>query len=270
MAITFYLLQIPPVLLFLLMASIGAILAGVSTFLFRKYVKFRVLRAHNEVTGFLFTAVAGIYAFLLGFVIVVVWGQLNDTQDNVSKEGSSALGLYRDIKYYPDIVESKQLMSVYLDFVYNVINEEIPNMAIMKASRRTPEAFNRVFNKMEHLNPQTPYQIQLVAEMFKHLNELSTYRGLRTASIDAEIPPPLWLPMILGGLITLICAMLVDVENKRLQVLLNTLLGTFIGMLFFIIILLDHPYTGSLSIKPESYKEIFTLEKWANETHLRK
>jgi len=106
--------------------------------------------------------------------------------------------------------------------------------------------------------------------MFKHLNELSTYRGLRTASIDAEIPPPLWLPMILGGLITLICAMLVDVENKRLQVLLNTLLGTFIGMLFFIIILLDHPYTGSLSIKPESYKEIFTLEKWANETHLRK
>ena len=267
MAITFYLLQIPPLLLFLLMIIFCGTVAGLCTFLFRKYVKIKVLRAHNEVTGFLFTAVAGFYALLLGFVVFVVWGQLNDTQDNVSKEGSSALGLYRDIKYYPDTIESKQLMTVYLDFVFNVIDDEIPNMAIMKASRKTPEAFNLVFYKMEHLNPKNAYQIQLVSEMFNHLNELATYRGLRTSSIDAEIPPPMWLPMILGAIITLICAMMVDVENKRMHILLNSLLGVFIGMLFFIIILLDHPYTGSLSIKPESYKEIFTMEQWANEAN---
>ncbi len=270
MSITYYLLQIPPFLLFLLIISIGAIIAGLGTYLFRKYANVKILRSHNEVTGFLFLALASFYAFLLSFVVFMVWGQLNDTRGNVSKEGSSAMGLYRDIKFYPDTVESKQLMIVYLDFIYNVIDEEFPNMEQMKPSRKTPESFDHVFYKMEHLNPKNQFQVQLVAEMFNHLNQLATYRGLRESSLEKEIPSPLWWPMILGAIITIICAMLLDIENARLHITLNALLGIFIGMIFYIILLLDHPYSGSLSIKPQSYKQIFTMEKWDNDTHVKK
>src|SRR5664279_3912839 len=149
MAITYYLLQLPPFLLFLLIISIGAFIAGLATFLFRRYNNLKILRSHNEVTGFLFLSIASFYAFLLSFAVFMVWGQMNDTRNNVSKEGSSAMGLYRDIKFYPDTVESKQLMIVYLDFIYNVIDEEFPNMEQMKLSRKTPESFDRVFYKME-------------------------------------------------------------------------------------------------------------------------
>ncbi|MBA4410555.1 MAG: hypothetical protein C0397_14175 [Odoribacter sp.] len=268
MDIMYNLIQLPPFLLFILIISFGGIIAGLSTFLFRRYINVNILRSHNEVTGFLFLAIASFYAFLLSFIVFMVWGQLNDTQGNVSKEGSSALGLYRDIKYYPDTIESKQLMIVYLDFVYNVIDEEFPNMGHMKPSRKTTESFNRVFYKMEHLNPKNQFQIQLVAEMFNHLNQLDTYRGLRSTTKENEIPFPLWFPIILGGIITLACAMLLDIEHTRMHVALNSLLGIFIGMLFFIIILLDHPYSGSLSIKPESYKLIFTMEQWNKELNL--
>lgn len=270
MAITYYLLQIPPLLLFILIILGGGICAGMGTYLFRKYIRIKILRAHNEVTGFLFLAIAGFYSLLLSFVIFVVWGQLNEIQSNVSLEGSSALGLYRNIKFYPDTVESKQLMNVYLDFVYNVVNEEIPNMAIMKPSRITPESFNNVFDKIEHLNPKNQFQAQLVSEMFSHLNELATYRELRTASIKAEIPPLMWLPIILGAIITVTCATLLDIEHARMHIGLNSLLGVFIGMLLFIIIMLDHPFAGSLSIRPKSYMQIFTMEQWASESHFKK
>lgn len=270
MAITYYMLQIPPFLFFILIVSFGAIFAGLSTFIFRKYVNLKILRSHNEVTGFLFLAIASFYALLLSFVVFVVWDQLNGTSDNVSKEGSSAMALYRDIKFYPDTVESKQLMSVYLDFVFNVIDDEFPNMGHMKQSRKTPESFNKVFYKMEHLNPKNQFQVQLVAEMFNHLNELATYRGLRTTSMETEIPAPMWLPLIFGAIITIFCAMLLDIEHVRMHVALNALLGIFIGMFLFIIILLDHPFTGTLGLKPKSYKEIFTMEQWANENHSKK
>jgi hypothetical protein len=265
MAITYYMLQIPPFVFFILITSLGAIIGGVGTYLFRRLINIKVLRSHNEVTGFLFLSIASFYALLLSFIVLVVWDQLNETRSNVSKEGSSALSLYRDIKYYPDPVESKQLMSVYLDFVYNVVDEEFPNMEHMKLSRKTPESFNQVFYKMEHLNPKTPFQTQLVAEMFTHLNELATYRGLRITSMETEISPPMWLPMIFGALITIMCAMLLDIENIRIHVALNALLGVFIAMFLFIIILLDHPYSGSLGIKPKSYRQMFTAEQWANE-----
>jgi hypothetical protein len=265
MSFTYYLLQIPTFWLFILIISIGAIISGLGTIFFRKYVNVKILRSHNEVTGFLFLAIASFYAFLLSFIVFMVWGQLNETRGNVSKEGSSAMGLYRDIKFYPDTVESKQLMIVYLDFIYNVIDEEFPNMEQRKPSRKTTESFNHVFYKMEHLNPKNQFQIQLVAEMFNHLNELATYRGLRETSLEKEIPSPLWWPMILGALITIFCSILLDIEHTRMHVSLNALLGIFIGMIFFIILLLDHPYSGSLSIKPQSYKQIFTMEQWANE-----
>jgi hypothetical protein len=264
----YYLLQIPPVLLFILIIFFGGIIAGLSTFLFRKYAKVKVLRSHNEVTGFLFLSIASFYAFLLSFVVFMVWGQMNETRGNVSKEGSSAMGLYRDIKFYPDTTESKQLMIVYLDFVYNVIDEEFPNMGRKEPSRKTTESFNRVFYKLEHLNPKNPFQIQLVAEMFNHLNQLATYRELRTTSVENKIPFPLWFPLLLGAVITLFCAMLLDIEHSRMHIALNALLGIFIAMILFIIILLDHPYSGSLSIKPESYKQIFTVDQWIKELHL--
>jgi hypothetical protein len=263
MAITYYMLQIPPWLLFIALSIVGALAAALGTFWFRKYVQIRILRSHNEVTGFLFFAIASFYALLLSFVVFVVWGQLNETRNNVSKEGSSAMGLYRDIKFYPDTLESKQLMTVYLDFVYDVVDEEFPNMESMKPVLKTPGAFNKVFYKMEHLNPKTPFQIQLVAEMFNHLNELATYRGLRSGG-ETEIPSPIWLPMIIGAVITMICAMLLDIEHTRMHLILNSLLGMFIGMILFIIILLDHPYTGTLGIKPKAYKQIFTMEQWNN------
>jgi Protein of unknown function (DUF4239) len=267
MAITYYMLQIPPVLFFIFITLFGALFAGLSTFFFRKYVRVKVLRSHNEVTGFLFLAIASFYALLLSFVVLVVWDQLNETRGNVSKEGSSAMGLYRDIKFYPDTLEAKQLMTVYLDFVYNVVDEEFPNMEHMKHSRKTPESFNRVFYMMEHLHPKTPFQVQLVAEMFNHLNELDTYRGLRNMSMETEIAPPMWLPMILGAIITIMCAMLLDIENKRLHIVITSMLGVFIAMFFFIIVLLDHPYAGSQGIKPKAYKQIFTMEQWENERH---
>jgi hypothetical protein len=262
MAITYYLVQLQPLVLFLLCLVVGGLFAGLGTYLFRKFVRIKVLRSHNEVTGFLFLAIASFYGLLLGFVIFIVWGQLNETHSNISKEGSSAMGLYREIKCYPDTVESKQLMVVYLDFVFKVVNDEIPKMRTLEPSRITSEAFNSVIYKMEHLNPKTPFQTQLVVEMFHHLNELATYRGLRTASIETEIPVPIWFPILLGAFITLLCAMMLDIEHARIHVILNTLLGIFIGLLLFVIILLDHPFTGSLGLQPQSYYQIFTLEQW--------
>jgi hypothetical protein len=259
-------LQMHPVLLFILMIGFSALLAILSTLIFRKHITLKVLRSHNEVTGFLFLAIASFYALLLSFVVLVVWDQLNETHSNASKEGSSALGLYRDIKFYPDTIESKKLMTIYLDFVYNVIDDEFPNMEKMQSSTKTTMSLNDVFYKMERLNPKNSFQIQLVSEMFHHLNELSTYRGLRTSAIDTEIPSPMWLPIILGAIITVFCAMLLDIEHIKMHVALNSLLSVFIGMFLFTIILLDHPYTGSLSIKPVSYQKIFEVEQQLNQS----
>ncbi len=269
MAITYYMLQISPVLFFLLIVGGCALVAGLGTLLFRKLVKIKVQRSHNEVTGFLFLAIASFYALLLSFIVLVVWEQLNETIGIVSKEGSSAMTLYRDIKYYPDTVRSKPLKTAYLNFVFDVVDDEFPEMARMERARGTSESFDLVFVRMAQLDPKTPMESMLVSEMMTQLNTLAADRGQRITTMDVEIRPPLWMPIILGALITLLCAMYLDIERLRMHFILTALLGAFIGMFLFVIVVLDHPYSGVFGLKPDSYMQIFTSEKWSKELHDR-
>ncbi len=269
MAITYYMLQISPVLFFLLIVGGCALVAGLGTLLFRKLVKIKVQRSHNEVTGFLFLAIASFYALLLSFIVLVVWEQLNETIGIVSKEGSTAMTLYRDIKYYPDTVRSKPLKTAYLNFVFDVVDDEFPEMARMERARGTSESFDLVFVRMAQLDPKTPMESMLVSEMMTQLNTLAADRGQRITTMDVEIRPPLWMPIILGALITLLCAMYLDIERLRMHFILTALLGAFIGMFLFVIVVLDHPYSGVFGLKPDSYMQIFTSEKWSKELHDR-
>lgn len=269
MAITYYMLQISPVLFFLLIVGGCALVAGLGTLLFRKLVKIKVQRSHNEVTGFLFLAIASFYALLLSFIVLVVWEQLNETIGIVSKEGSTAMTLYRDIKYYPDTVRSKPLKTAYLNFVFDVVDDEFPGMARMERARETSESFDLVFVRMAQLDPKTPMESMLVAEMMTQLNTLAADRGQRMTTMEVEIRPPLWMPIILGALITLLCAMYLDIERLRMHFILTALLGAFIGMFLFVIVVLDHPYSGVFGLKPDSYMQIFTSEKWSKELHDR-
>jgi hypothetical protein len=268
MNVTHYLNKLPPALLFVSVVTLMAFLAGFSTFLFRKYKKRKILKSHNEVTGYLFLAIANFYALFLSFMVFVCLDQLMETKTNLSHESSSALSFYRDIKLYPDSLESKHLTDVYLDFVTNVLNEELPNMEEMRPSPKTAQSFNRVFYTVERLRPKDGFQIQIIGGMFAHLNDLATFQGLRNGAIDSQIPPSTWLALITGEIITIMCAMLLDIERIRLHILLNTLLGTFIGLFFFVIILLDRPFSSILKGSPKSYEQIFTLEKKFKETNL--
>jgi dolichyl-phosphate-mannose--protein O-mannosyl transferase len=66
---------------------------------------------------------------------------------------------------------------------------------------------------------------------------------------------------LLGAVIILIFAILVDVESKRLHMTVNGLLGAFMGLVIYIIVILDHPFTGKMKIEPEEYKTILQMEK---------
>lgn len=265
MAITYYMLQMPPAIFFILMVGLCSLLAALGAIAFRKLVRIKVQRSHNEVTGFLFLAIASFYALLLSFVVLVVWDQLNETVGIVSKEGSSAMAMYDDIKFYPNKADAKLLEKSYLEYVFNVVNDEFPNMQKMQGSRVTSESFDMVFLRMVNLHPKTQMEIQLVSGMFSQLNTLQELRGQRLTSMEAEISPPMWLPMIFGAIVTVFCALLLDIEHQRMHVLLVALLGSFVGMFFFTIIRLDHPYAGSQGLKPERYMQIFTKEEWMNE-----
>jgi ABC-type multidrug transport system fused ATPase/permease subunit len=252
----YFLLQLPPFVLLLLTVLVFAIFGVAGTYFFRKFIKLNYRRSHNEIVGYIFAVLGGFYGLLMGFVVFLVWDSLNLAQSNANREGSLARGLYRDIRYFPDTQKMQPLMKSYLAYVHSVVEKEYPAMEQMQPlTTGYRKDFNDVFRQMEKLDARDPK----VEQMFRHLNELATYRSLRQLDASAEIPVEIWIPLLLGALIIMVFAVMFDVESRRLHVTLNGLLGAFIGLVIYIILILDHPFTGKIKIEPAEYRTILQM-----------
>ncbi|MGY0035690.1 bestrophin-like domain [Pedobacter sp. NJ-S-72] len=181
-----------------------------SYLLFQKKNTHEPKRSHNEAVGYIFAILSGFYGLLLGFVVFLVWDSLNSAQSDVSREGSAAIAFYRDINYFPDHEKIAPLKSVYMVYVHSVIDKEFPGMESMKAiNRHHHDTFNHVFATMGKLDLGDVYS----GQMFRQLNELSMYRSLRNLDASSSIPTEIWVPILLGGLIILVLAVMLDVER---------------------------------------------------------
>lgn len=275
LSLTYTMLHMDPVLLLFLLILFFSISGALATYLFRKYIKVRILNSHNDVAGNIFAMVGGFYGLLLAFVVFLVWDQFNDAQQSADIEGSLAKGLYRDIKFYP--VDSEGTVGYndikVLDLAYvNYISDALKEDSLMDAEGNdspnylwykdtiTVRAFNKVFEIVERMHDDQDYKNQRIDQMFRHLNELNTYRSLRGLAVDSDIDVYIWIPLLLGGLITMLFAILMDIENRRLHIIMNGLLGSFVALIFYIIILTDHPFAGKMRI--DIHKSLGKIIEW--------
>lgn len=257
MSISYALLSIQPLLLLLLMIIFFATGGGFITWLFRKHIRLRILQSHNEVIGNIFSCTGGLYSLLLAFVVFLVWDAFNDAAAHANMEFSIAKGLYRDIQYYPDTLESKRIKQVYLAYINEVVTREYPALARLEpVPESSKEAFNNVFRAVEGVSPADQNLSARASEMFRHLNELATSRSLRHLAAGSGMPLELWLPMLIGGFITMVFAIMLDIENYRLHIFLNAMLGSFIGIVMYLIIIMDYPFSGHFCIEPTGYLEL--------------
>ena len=258
MRFAYYLLQMPPVLMLLTLIGLFAGVSLGSTALVRTHARLNPQPTANQGVGDVFAIVGGLYGLLLGFMVFLVWDSFDKAQVNANREGSSARGLYRTIRYYPDSAKRAPLMVAYLTYARHVVKHEFPHMETMQAfTKEDRQAFNAVFSGIEAMDTSDWRTNQL----FQNLNELATYRNLRHLDAVAEIPGAIWLALLIGGLIVLLFAALLEVEDRRLHLLINGVLGTFIALIVYIILILDHPFTGQVKIEPEAYQQILIMHR---------
>ncbi|WDF77427.1 DUF4239 domain-containing protein [Mucilaginibacter sp. KACC 22773] len=254
----YHLLALPSCLVIVIAVLAFALPAVAATYFFRKRIRIRYLRSHNEIVGYIFVVLGGFYGLILGFVVLLVWESYNVAQNNAEREGSLARGLYRAILLYPQAQKVAKLRVAYEHYLHNVVDKEYPEMEQMvEATSNDRAVFSAVFSALEQMDMNHD---ALAVQMFSQLAELETYRSLRQLNASFKIWPDIWAPLVAGAGIILFFAILVDVESAGIHMLVNGLLGAFIGLVFYIILMIDQPFTGSIRIKPDAYLTILKME----------
>lgn len=215
----------------------------------------QALEDHNEAVGAIIGSYGVFYGITLGLIAVATWDNFDAAEDLIMQEASALAALDRDVAALPEPAgeELRGLLRDYLDFVIDHSWPAHRKGLIPADSDVRIDAFQRHLVVFE---PRTERESVLFNEAINQFNVMVQLRRDRLASIDDGLPRILWGIVLTGAILNMILLYVLRIEPLRTHMLLIGLVSTFIGLMIFFIIAMDHPFVGELSIEPEAFEAL--------------
>ena len=261
MSFSAQLLALPQWLAVVLLVAIAVSFSIVGFLIVHRFIPVQVRQIHNDVAGFVFATLGVTYGVLLAFVVIVVWQQYYDAEENVANESSTALVLYKNIVAYPDKKASNAMQDGFLGYIRQAVGEK--DTLLTERSFEGQEAsINQVLSLIDNIVPDSEHEQILYTQILQNLNDLVKYRSLRHQAAHEELPSAIWLALIVGAAVTIGFTFLFGTENVWAHVIMMSLLAALIAVVIYVVIEMDHPATGAVNIGfPNSYSSILDIAK---------
>jgi hypothetical protein len=221
----------------------------------RKRVDPSAMSKHNDVASAVFSIVGTLYTVLLAFVVIVVWEDLGTAEERSTHEAGVFGDLMRDTAFMNEPLRS-EFRKELLEYGHSVIEDEWPLMAQGESSETVWQHLVDAFEIYAKFQPETPQETNVHAEMLNRLNELSELRTMRLSSSASAVPRIMWGILIAGGIITIAFSYFLGVADARSHLWMTASMAAMIALTLYIIVAMDHPFGGRLSIEPDALEAI--------------
>ena len=238
----------------ILIGSLVMVGAGLS--IVQRFIPHHRREPHNDVAGFIFAAVAVMYAVPLAFVVIAVWGNADAARQTTFQEADALAGIYWISRDMP-LPLGAQLEHETLDYANTVIGTEWPLMGTTHAS--SPAATQLVYamrNSVFSFNPTTAQQQVLLDHAVTHVEDLATERRARLNQLTDEVPPLMWVVLIAGAVLTIGFTFLFGLSNTLAHVVMVLTLTGLVVVSLLVIKEMSYPFSGSTKIDPTAF-EVF-------------
>jgi hypothetical protein len=204
--------------------------------------------------------IATITSLLLAFSAVSVWEAFNAADASVTNEASDAAMLARDLAIYgsPEAMTARAAVREYGRIV---IDEEWPAMSKGEISQNAWNQIDVIFRDTGALEPTTERNKALLAEIWGRINELTKHRRERVHNSESEVPNTLWAVVLLGSGLTFLFTFVLRPNSFHIFVISG--LACAMGLVFFFIMAMDHPFAGKESINHAPFDSmVANMDRW--------
>jgi hypothetical protein len=211
---------------------------------------------YNDIVGFYVGTLTVFYGITLGLLMVAAKSNLSDAGAKVDREAASVGTLFRTISSYPEPFRS-QLQDDLRIFTRTVIEkawQEQRKGIIPVGNLASLDQFQRHLTGFE---PVTESQKVLHVEAYHQFNKLVERRRSRIVSSTTGLPGSLWTLVVVGALINITVTWFFHVRNTKLHRLMTILMSSLLGLMIFLLVAMDHPFRGELSVGPEPFEMIY-------------
>jgi hypothetical protein len=212
--------------------------------------------ANDAVSGTV-QAIGVFYGITVGLIAVGVWNTNTNASELVSKEAASIGSLYRDVSGYPPPLR-EELRAKLREYTVFVINQAWP--AQQKGDGQLVTVGVKLLDDFQSglysFQPSNTSQSALHAETLRAYNTLIEYRRLRIDAVGGGLSMVMWAVIWVGAAISIGVAYFFHIPDLKLHAILIALMGGFLAMVLFMIVINDKPFYGHVSISPAPYRLI--------------
>jgi hypothetical protein len=231
--------------------------------LVRRLVPSETRQKHNDVAGFIYAALAVIYAVLLALVVIAAWEGYDRARVTVEDEANAAAEIFWLAHWMPQ-PQGRELQEAVRSYAKEVVDKEWPLMVQgktppMKGTRETPSGWVLIDDIRTRLNafePHTEAEQDLHAEGLDQIQRLNDARRMRLVAASESMPPILWVVMIFAGVVTVGFTYLFGLANTWAHRLMVGSLASVIALVLFTISSLEHPFYGGTHVSPGAFELI--------------
>ena len=217
--------------------------------LVRRRFSLERLTTNNEIAGFKFATVGVIYAVLLAFAVIIVWERFSDGENAVVQEAGAAATLYR-LAEDPD-PESRALRASLTRYLQLALEKDWPQMARVHSSPEVTRSLDVLYGSALALTRSGTHPHAVLVEIFHQMDNMTEARRARLHLATGIVPGMLWGVLVLGGVLTVGFTFFFGTRNLAAQVMMTGILSVIVFMGLFVIVSINHPFTGPVHIEGE-------------------
>ncbi|HSD88193.1 MAG TPA: DUF4239 domain-containing protein [Kofleriaceae bacterium] len=220
----------------------------------RQVIDYESLKDSSDSLGTFVQTLGGIYAVLLAFVVIVVWGQFNDARTLVDREANALVDLHRTASGLPAL--SREIIQTELRaYVDAVIHDEWKAMADsdQTAIDRITARLDHVWTAIHSCMPRNECQQAMYAEILTRFNDLTELRTNRLSSAGARIPIAMNVLLYTGALIMIGAVYLLAFDRFWLHATVTGLMTGAVAHILFLIRDLDDAFAGDWQVEKSPF-----------------
>jgi hypothetical protein len=243
-----------------IVVGLGTLLSIVGLVLARRYVDIKSLTSNNEIAGHKFATIGVLYAVLLAFAIIVVWGKFADAQLDVVHEAGATKNILRLSQGLSD-KDRAVVRSAVANYLKAAINDDWPAMdrGAAGVGGAANEALDAIYSTVVSSSGQG--NIAVVFEMLRQVDIVTESRRARLIASEGTVPNTLWLVLLGGAVITIGFTYFFGAESLRAQVLMTALLAIMIFSELLIIVVIDWPFSGPVKVEPNALAAVLAEDR---------